>query len=59
MPSTTLQGAIWDGHPVSPGIGFELRKPKGDGLEPVREVVPDRTGVLILDGTSFSNCDSK
>ena len=31
MPSPTLQGAIWDGHLVSPGIGVELHKPKGDG----------------------------
>jgi hypothetical protein len=28
--STTLQRSIWDGHPVSLGTGFELRKHKGD-----------------------------
>jgi hypothetical protein len=28
--STTLQRAIWDGHPVTLGTGFELRKRKGD-----------------------------
>ena len=26
----TSQRAVWDGHPVSLGVGFELRKPKGD-----------------------------
>ncbi len=26
---STLQRAVWDGHPVSLGIGFELRKQKG------------------------------
>ena len=30
MPSTTLQRAIWDGHPVSLGKGFELHKRKGE-----------------------------
>ena len=25
---STLQRAVWDGHPVSLGIGFELRKPE-------------------------------
>ena len=29
MPSTTLQRAIWDGHPVWLGNAFELRKQKG------------------------------
>jgi hypothetical protein len=29
MPSTTLQRAIWDGHPVRLGNAFELRKRKG------------------------------
>ena len=26
----TLQRAVWDGHAVSLGVGFELRKPKGE-----------------------------
>jgi hypothetical protein len=26
----TLQRAVWDGHPVPLGIGFELHKPKGE-----------------------------
>jgi hypothetical protein len=26
----TLQRAVWDGHPVSLGVGFELRKPKSE-----------------------------
>jgi hypothetical protein len=30
MPSTTLQSAIWDGHPVQLGKAFELRKQKGE-----------------------------
>ena len=28
--SDTLQRALWDGHPVSLGTGFELHKPKGE-----------------------------
>ena len=28
--STTLQRSVWDGHPVSLGTGFELRKHRGD-----------------------------
>jgi hypothetical protein len=27
--STTTHRAVWDGHPVTLGKGFELRKPKG------------------------------
>ena len=29
MPSTTLQRAIWDGHPVQLGNAFELRRRRG------------------------------
>jgi hypothetical protein len=44
---------------VSLGTGFELHKPKGDGLEPVAGGGAGSDRVLILDGTSFPNCDSK
>jgi hypothetical protein len=27
---STLQRAVWDGHPVALGVGFELRKPKSE-----------------------------
>jgi hypothetical protein len=28
--SNTVQRAVWDGHPVSLGSGFELHKPRGE-----------------------------
>jgi hypothetical protein len=31
--SDTLQRAIWDGHPVPLGTGFEVHKTKGDERE--------------------------
>ena len=66
----TLQRAVWDGHPVWLGLGFELRKPKGEReLRAVCSLQTDQLGwklwlevkrpALALAGVSFTRWSAR